>query len=118
MFQVLIEKVHSQYLSGCKSVYMVVVTLDNFNTFKPSTLPMAQFYSHLSDESNQDARTIEIYLIVLLQFLLYGGLISTIIWYHIYGCKNQYNLASYIYILSYIALYFYYSRQICWCNRP
>ena len=46
------------------------VALDNFNKLKPSTIPMAQFHSHLSDEDDQDARTTATYLLILIQFII------------------------------------------------
>ena len=53
-FQVLSEQVHSQYLSGCKSISIKGSFLEHFNKLKPSTIPMAKSHSHLSDKSDQD----------------------------------------------------------------
>ena len=39
--QILSEQVHLQYFSGCKSIYMEVVVIDNFNKLKPCTISMA-----------------------------------------------------------------------------
>ena len=46
------------------------VTLDHFNKLKPSTIPMAQFHSQLSDESDHDARTTATNLLILIQFII------------------------------------------------
>ena len=51
IFQVISEQVKYKYFSGCKSISIEGVALDNFNKFKPSTIPMAQFNSNLLDES-------------------------------------------------------------------
>ena len=64
---------------------------------------MAQFHSHLSDESDQGDRTIGTNLRMLLNFILtkqmiYPFLTST--WDHTNGCTKQYHCASAIYILS------------------
>ena len=52
------------------------VALGHFNKLKPPTIHMAIFYSHLSDESDQDARTTVTHVHILLQFILTKGLIS------------------------------------------
>ena len=52
--QVISEKLHAQYFSDYKSDYMEIVALDKFNKFNPSTVPMEQLYSHLSDKSYHD----------------------------------------------------------------
>ena len=68
--QVLSEKIHSQYFSGCKSIAMQGVALENFNKLKPYTIPMAQFNSHLFDESDQYSSTTATNLRIPLQFIL------------------------------------------------
>ena len=50
--QVLSEQVHSRYLSGCRSISILVVALDHFNKFKPSNIPMEKIYFCLSDEND------------------------------------------------------------------
>ena len=44
-WQVLSEQVHSQYLFGCRSIFMEGVALEHFNKLKPSSIHMAQFHS-------------------------------------------------------------------------
>ena len=44
--------------------------LDQFKKSKPSTVLMAQFYSHLSNEYDQYARTTTIHLRIIILFLL------------------------------------------------
>ena len=68
-----------------------MIALENFNKFKPSTITMAQFHSHLSDESDQGDRTIGTNLRMLLNFILtkqmiYPFLTST--WDHTNGCTK------------------------------
>ena len=101
--QGLIEKVHSQYLSGCKSISMEVVPLEHFNKLKLSTIPMAQFHYYLSYKSDQDSSTTATRTHILLRFFLTKGMIApflTTMWDHT-GC------ASAIYLLSCLALEFY-----------
>ena len=47
---------------------MEVVLFDKFNKLKPSTIPLAQFYSRLSDKSDQDVSNTATRLSILLQF--------------------------------------------------
>ena len=78
------------------------VVLGNFNKLKPSTIPMAQFHSHLSDEIDQDVSTTATNILIILQFILKNKMIApylTIIWYHMDGCANQYHCESDIYLL-------------------
>ena len=75
---------------------MEVVAFDHFNKFKPSTIPMAQFHYHLSDESDQDASTTATHLCIILKFLLTEKMISpylTTMWDHTDGCSKQYHCA-------------------------
>ena len=53
------------------------VALDHFNKFKPSTIPMELFNSHLSDESDQGTRTNATYLRIILQFFINEGYIAS-----------------------------------------
>ena len=46
------------------------VSIDNFNELNPSTIPMAKFYYHLSDDSDQDTRTNTTYIFILLRLLI------------------------------------------------
>ena len=69
-FQVISENVHSQYFSGCESIYMEVIVLEHFNKLKPSTIHMAQFHSRLSSERYQGDSTSTTHLRILLQFLI------------------------------------------------
>ena len=71
--------------------------LENFNKSKPSTIPMAQFNSNYSNESDQDARTTATHMYILLQFLLTKHVIYpllTAMWDHTNGCAKQYCCAS------------------------
>ena len=68
--QVLREQVHSNYLYGCKSISMEGVALYKFNKLKPPTIPMAQFYSSLSNNSDQYSSTTETHLCIIIQFIL------------------------------------------------
>ena len=82
---------------------MEVVALDHFNKFKPSTIPMENFHSNVSDESDQDASTTETHLCIIIQFLLTNWMISpllTTMWDHTDGCANKYCCAYNIYLLS------------------
>ena len=82
-------------------------TLDHFNKLKPSTIPMEQFHSRLSDESDQYASTTTTHLCIILQFFLTRQMISPFlitIWYHTDGCANKYRCESDIYLLSCLAL--------------
>ena len=72
--QFISEQVYYQYFCGCKSIYMEGVALDNFDKFKPSTLPMAQLNSHSSDENYHDDSTTERYLHILICLLFSKGL--------------------------------------------
>ena len=68
---------------------------------------MSQFYSRLSDQSYQDARTTATHLGILLQFILTKKRTSpflTTVWDHTNGCAKQYRCASGIYLRSFIAL--------------
>ena len=85
------------------------VALDNFNKLKPYTIPLAQFHSHLSDESDQDASTTTAHLRIILQFVLTKQMIApflTTMWYHTDGYANHYCCASAIYLLLCIASHF------------
>ena len=76
---------------------------------KAPTIPIAQFHSHLSGVSYQDASTTATYLHIILQFFLTKEMINpflTAMWDHMDGYVNQYCCASAIYILSCIALEF------------
>ena len=55
--------------SGFKRISTEGVLIKRFNLFKPSTIPMAQFYSDLSDESDQDYSTTETYILIILSFI-------------------------------------------------
>ena len=82
---------------------------EKFNKFKPSAIPMEQFNSHLSKESDKDASTIATHFIIILHLLLSKGFISSFlktVWDHTYGCTNQYHFTSAIYLLSCINLEF------------
>ena len=86
------------------------VALENFNKFKSSTIPLAQFYSHLYDESDKDSITNARYFLILIQLLRSKGFIAsflTTLWYHVGGCAKQYHCAHAIYILSCLALYLF-----------
>ena len=86
---------------------MEVVTLENFNKLKPSTIPIAKFYSYLSDEIYQDAITNATHVCILLQYLLTKQIIYpflTTIWDYMDGCAKQYCCALVIYLLSFLAL--------------
>ena len=79
------------------------VALDHFEKLKPPTIPMAQFNSHLSDESYQDASTIATHLCIILQFIITKGMIAPFLktmWDHTYCCAKQDHCASAIYLLS------------------
>ena len=83
------------------------VALDHSNKLKPSTIPMTQFNSSLSDESDQDAITTATHLCIIIQFILTNKTIYpylTTIWDHTDGCANQYRCEKDIYLLSCIAL--------------
>ena len=100
--QVLSEQFHSQYLSGCKSIFVMVVVLEHFKTFKPTTIPMTKLYSRLFDEIGQDASTTVTHLRILLQYLVTKQMIYpflTTMWGHTYGCTKQYQCVSDIYLL-------------------
>ena len=87
-FRVLSEQVHSQYLSGCKSISNEGVVLDQFNKLKPSTIPMAQFFSRLYDEIDQLASTTSTHISIIIQFILTKEMIHrlfTTMWYHMGG---------------------------------
>ena len=43
-WQVLSEQVHSQYLFGCRSIFIGGVALEHLNKLKPSIIHMAQFH--------------------------------------------------------------------------
>ena len=77
--------------------------LEKFNKLKPSTIPMTQFHSHLSSESDQDTSTTATYLCILLQYILAEKNIHTFLTTmqdYIDGCAKQYNFESAIYLLS------------------
>ena len=57
IFHVQSEEVHPKYFSGCKSISVEGIALEEFDKFQPSNIPMAQSNSHFSDEINQDAST-------------------------------------------------------------
>ena len=70
---------------------------------------MAQFHSHLSDKSDQDASNTAIYLHIILQSLLTTLMIDPFlktVWYHMNCYAKQYCCASDIYLLSYPVLEF------------
>ena len=46
------------------------VALENFNKLKPSTIPMAQFHSHLYDEIDKDASITATHLRIILRCLI------------------------------------------------
>ena len=56
---------------------MEVFAIENFNKLKPSSIPMEQFYSHLSDYSDQDTSTNETNLRIILQFIITNQMIAT-----------------------------------------
>ena len=77
------------------------VALDHSNKLKPSTIPMTQFHSSLSDESDQDAITTATHLCIIIQFILTKVMITsllTTVWDHMDGCVSS------IYLLSCIDL--------------
>ena len=79
------------------------ITLDQFNKSKPSTIHMAQFHSHLSDEIDQDASTTATHICIIIFLLLSKGFINsflTSMWDHMDSCANQYNFSYGIYLLS------------------
>ena len=55
--QVLSTQFNSQYFFGCKSISMEGVVIEHFNILKPSTRPVSQFSSSLSDKIDQDSST-------------------------------------------------------------
>ena len=68
---------------------------------------MAQFHSHLSDESGQDAGITATHIYILLKMLLTKQMIDTFlttIWDHTYVCTKQYCCESFIYLLPCLAL--------------
>ena len=68
---------------------------------------MAQFYSRLSDESDQGDITTTTHTCIILKSVLTKRLIApllTTIWYHTDGCAEQYRCESAIYLLSCLAL--------------
>ena len=83
------------------------VALEHFNKLKPSTIPMAQSNSHLSNENYQDASTTATHICIIIKFLLTKQIIDhflTTAWDHTDSCEKQYQCALAIYILSYISL--------------
>ena len=46
------------------------VSLENFNKFEPTTIPVTQFNSNLPDEFYQDASTTATQIFILLSFLI------------------------------------------------
>ena len=87
------------------------VALDHFNILKPSTIPMAQFHSRLSDEIDQDAITTVTYLCIILKFILTKKRISPLLttmldhrWLH----KAVSLCIIYLYTIMYLFITFYY----------
>ena len=67
---VLSEKIHSQYFSVFKSIYIEGVFIDHFSIFKPSTITMAKSHSHLLDESDKDVSTTSMNIRIIFWLLL------------------------------------------------
>ena len=91
----------------CRYISIEGVALEKFNKLKQSTIPMANFHSNLSDESDQDASTTETHLCIIIQFLLTKWMIYpllTTMWDHTDGCANKYCCASAIYLISCLVL--------------
>ena len=68
---------------------------------------MAQFYSHLSYESDKDVSTTENHIFIIIQSIIKKGFIDSLsatMWYHTYRCAKNYRCVSDIYILSCLAL--------------
>ena len=68
---------------------------------------MANFYSHLSDEIDQDARTNTTHLHIIILFILHKGFIAsslTTMWVHTDGFTKHYYCEYDIYLPSYLAL--------------
>ena len=83
------------------------VSLEQFNKFKPSTIPMAQLHSDLSDESDQYNRTTVKNIPTLPQLIPKKFCVApflTNMWYHTDGCAKQYHCESAIYLVSYLDL--------------
>ena len=105
--QLLSEKVHSQYVSGYKSISMEGVELDQFNTLKSTTIPMEQLNSHLSDEIDQDLSTTDTRFCITIWSILTKGMKYTFMktmWDHTDNLANKYRFVSDIYLLSRLAL--------------
>ena len=89
--------------------YIEGVALDHFHKLKPSTTAMVQFHSHLSHESDQDAKTTATHIHIILESIISKGFVSSLLttmWYHKYGCVNKYHCAYCIHLISYLALEF------------
>ena len=68
------------------------VLLEHFKKMKPSNIPMAQFHSRLSDESDQDYRTTVAHPRIILLFIITKQMISpllTTMWDHMYGFPSH-----------------------------
>ena len=88
------------------------VALEHFNKLKLYSIPMSQFHSLLSDKIDQDSSTNATYFSILHQFLLTKQVIApflTTMWKHTDGCAKQYCCVSAIYLISCLALNFFYS---------
>ena len=62
---------------------MEEVSLEFFNKLKPSTIPMVQFNSRLSDKSDQYSITTATHISILLRFILYKRDYSSILDSHV-----------------------------------
>ena len=51
-------------------MYTEYVVLKKFNKLKPLTIPMEQFHSQLSDESDQDVSTNVTHIFILLRLII------------------------------------------------
>ena len=51
-------------------------SLENFNKLKLYTIPMAQFHSRLSYESDKDTSPTVTYICIIIQFLITKGMIT------------------------------------------
>ena len=55
---------------------MEVVTLEYFKKLKASTIPMSEFYSRLSYESDKGTSPTVTYICIIIQFLITKGMIT------------------------------------------
>ena len=83
----------------------MVILIEKFNKLEPSTIPMAKFHFHISDESDQDASTSAMHIRILNQLLLTKGFIAQFLptmWDRADGCAKHYQHAYVIYILIFL----------------